>query len=66
VQWNVKTNRRREIRRGEAKPDVMVLLPKLAEKDAEVERLQNKRNRLVEEKNDLMAKIAQLEWLGGK
>jgi hypothetical protein len=31
-----------------------------------VERLQNKRNRLVEEKNDLMAKIAQLEWLGGK
>ena len=64
VQWNVKTNRRREIRRGEAKPDVMVLLPKLAEKDAEVERLQNKRNRLVEEKNDLMAKIAQLEWLG--
>jgi hypothetical protein len=42
----------------------MVLLPKLAEKDAEVERLQNKRNRLVEEKNDLMAKIAQLEWLG--
>ena len=66
VQWNVKTNRRREIRRGEAKPDVMFLLPKLAEKDAEVERLQNKRNRLVEEKNDLMAKIAQLEWLGGK
>ena len=66
VQWNVKTNRRREIRRGEPKPDVMVLLPKLAEKDAEVERLQNKRSRLVEEKNDLMAKIAQLELLGGK
>jgi hypothetical protein len=37
------------------KPAVMVLLPRLAKKDAEVERLQNKRKNLVEEKNDLMA-----------
>ena len=66
VQWNVKTKRRRHIRRGEARPNVHALLPKLAEKDAQVERLQTERNNLVEERTELMAKVASLECLGGE
>lgn len=60
VQWNVSTNRRRRIQRSEAQLDV-VSLPKLTAKDAYVERLQSERNSLVEEKSELLAKVAQLE-----
>ena len=53
VQWNVRTHRTREIRRGEARPDVTLLIPKLAEKDAEVERLRTEKSNWVGEKEEL-------------
>ena len=53
VQWNKKTRRTREIRRGEVRPDVTLLLPKLAEKDAEVERLRAEKSNWAEEKKEL-------------
>jgi len=66
VQWNVRTHRRRNIRRGEVRPDVNTMLPKLAEKDAQVESLQSERNSLAEDNKELIAKVKQLERLGGK
>ena len=65
VQWNVKTLRRRYIRRGEARPNVNALLAQLAEKDAQVERLHTEKVSLVEERTELIAKVAKLEILGG-
>ena len=54
VQWNQRTQRSRQIRRGEARPDVTVLLPKLAEKDAHVARLRAERNKLAEVNKNLV------------
>ena len=61
VQWNVKTHRRRHIRRGEVRPD----LPELTAKAAQAEQLQTERNKLMEEKTELSAKVAKLEFLAG-
>ena len=77
-QWNAKTHRRRQIRRGEERSDVSALMCKLAQKHVEVESLQTEKNKLVEEKNELqnerdaameetnllVAKIEKLEFLG--
>ena len=71
VQWNLRSNRRRYIRRGEVKPDVSALLPKLVEKDNELQRLQTEKNALKQElnslmleKNNLAQNVMKLELLG--
>lgn len=61
MQWNVRTGRRRWIRRGQVRPEAMAVLPKLTEKDAQVDRLQNERNSLAEERDELIAKVERLE-----
>eukprot|EP00435_Cladocopium_sp_Y103_P063700 s203_g25.t1 len=60
LQWNVRTGRRRWIRRGQVRPDAMAMLP-LAEKDAQVEQLQSERNSLAQERDALIAKVERLE-----
>ena len=60
VQWNQRTQRSRQIRRGEARPDVTVLLSKLAEKESQVEQLQTERNGVVEEKKKLQTDMNNL------
>ena len=62
----MRTGRCRNIRRSEVRSDATEVLPKLAEKDVQVERLQNEKKCLLEERNELIAKVNKLELLGGK
>eukprot|EP00435_Cladocopium_sp_Y103_P064450 s203_g26.t1 len=61
VQWNMRTGRCRDIRRSEVRADATEVLPKMAEKDAQLERLQTEKNCLLEERNELIAKVNKLE-----
>ena len=65
VQWNMRTGRCRDIRRSEVRAASEVL-PKLVEKEAQVERLQTEKKCLLEERSNLIAKVNKLEPRGGK
>ena len=66
VQWNMRTGRCRDIRRSEVRAAASEVLPKLVEKEAQVERLQTEKKCLLEERSTLIAKVNKLEPLGGK
>ena len=66
VQSNLQTHRKRRIRRGLPRPNMTQVLPKLAAKDAEIERLQADKHGLLDERTELAAKVAKLECLGSK
>eukprot|EP00913_Durusdinium_trenchii_P017469 g16415.t1 len=61
VQSNLQTHRKRRIRRGLPRPNMTQVLPKLAAKDAEIERLQADKHGLLDERTELAAKVAKLE-----
>ena len=60
LQWNTKTQRRREIRRGGIRPDIS----KLTEKATQVEQLLTEKQELLDKNASLMAEVARLETLG--
>ena len=66
VQWNVKTGRRRRIRRGGPRPTVKSLQAQMVEKDAQLKEVQSEKQSVLDENATLKSTVARLELLGVK
>ena len=64
VQWNLKTGRRRRIRRGEPQPTTMALQAQMVEKDAQLKQVQSEKQSVLDENATLKSTVARLELLG--
>ena len=80
VQWNLKTRRRRRIRRGEPRPSLTALQAQMVEKDAQLKQVQSEKQSVLDENatlkslgekylgeiDELKSTVARLELLGVK
>ena len=80
VQWNLKTRRRRRIRRGEPRPSPTALQAQMVEKDAQLKQVQSEKQSVLDENaalkslgekylgenDELKSTVARLELLGVK
>ena len=64
VQWNLKTRRRRRIRRGEPRPSPTALQAQMVEKDAQLKQVQSEKQSVLDENATLKSTVARLELLG--
>ena len=66
VQWNLKTRRKRRIRRGEPRPSTTALQAQIVEKDAQLKQVQSEKQSVLDENATLKSTVARLELLGVK
>ena len=66
MQWNLKTGRRRRIRRGGPQPSPKSLQAQMVEKDAQLKQVQSEKQSVLDENAALKSTVARLEMLGVK